>query len=276
MRLFGKGPEQLQLSTLTELGGIKVRDSSLKISGYLLIALVMVLSLAFSPMAEALQMVIWDGTNTGGAVLIEDNGALDSKKTQDGVITYVNQNPLFGFSIVINTGTSKPEIGSSASPKMDLNVTLNGAGTIEILISETGFGPLASNVSGFLSTVGGTIGSSNDTVRVSNYFDTLNPPLFSSTPSIPFTATSGKTGTKIANLGPFNSNPFSGTTGYNGIPGHDPFSLTMVAKITQPTSAMTTFNAYLKPTPEPGTILLLGLGLLGLGLILRRKSQIEG
>ena len=38
-----------------------MRSTKFKVSGYLLIALVMVLSFAFSPSVEALQIRIWDG-----------------------------------------------------------------------------------------------------------------------------------------------------------------------------------------------------------------------
>ena len=81
-------------------------------------------------------------------------------------------------------------------------------------------------------------------------------------------------GASISNLpnsGSYSNEAFSGTDLFSYVPDAD-YSLTIVAKIKHSAGlGNSSFNAELKPVPEPASMLLLGLGLLGICLATRKK-----
>jgi len=237
-----------------------VRNSNLKISGYLLIALVMVVSLAFSQSAEALQIRISDGINAD----LNFNDTDGDKLLATGIVSIGN------YKLVSGLGKATPWIGTPTQPAIDLSgdaISYGSGGILKIQLTETGLTSI-STIGGFLSSIGGTTDGS---VNYDTYFDITN-------------AAFG-TGTLISHLGPLptaGGPGFSGNGNSNTFPTGSPFSLTLAVTINHSASGLvgkeTSFNGSLKttPTPEPGTILLLGLGLLGLGIISKRKMEIEG
>ncbi|MEW6378710.1 MAG: PEP-CTERM sorting domain-containing protein [bacterium] len=227
---------------------------------YLVITLAIVISLAFLSSAQALQVTLWDGTN---APLTVADGDLNDSNSATGYVTYIGNYGTFVMNVT--TGSSKPGIGSANVPMMDINsfeTSSSSGGTIQVSVSDNGFGPMNAGLSGFHIEYSGT---TPGTVSGAVYWDdtdALYDPL-----------TGAGTQHLISSL-PAQTGSFGVEDNPAGIPANSPFSLTMIATITHTGAQFTSLDFSLVPTPEPGTILLVGLGLLGLGIIGRKKMEV--
>lgn len=205
----------------------------------------------------AASLFISDGINS---ITVADGSANDSSSLV-GVVTY---NGLLDasspWSINITTGISKPALGSSLIPFMDLssvNVSSSGGGTLTVEFSDNGFGPLLPG--SFTSEIGGSTGGS---VTYNTYYD-LGNTLFAKT-------------TPTANLS-FDDTPFSGAA-VAGRPAGGTVSLTLQTIVTHTGTEVTSYNALLydatvRPSvPEPSTVSLLGLGVVG-GLWMLKRAR---
>lgn len=181
----------------------------------------------------------------------------------DGILTF---NGTIGtFTINVTTGITYPLLGTTTFPRMELstvNLSIQGAGTLRILFSEVGF--ISSPVPNFLTEIGGV---TDGTIGAKTYLNNSNT-LFSGN-VVP-------TGTVLAD---FTSPPFAGAFSAavsSGLvsPLLSPFSLTLEATIVHGnTVEVTSFNLAVQPVPEPGTLLLLGFGLVGVGIYGRRRRK---
>lgn len=195
------------------------------------------------------QLQLNDGTNT---LTIVDGGAGDSNPTA-GVVGYAGTFDNWTFDLTA-TGYST---GTATAPDLDLLTgwatnSNNTTSTMTVALSDNNFGPVNATMR---TDVGGTTDGS---MTLASYYDTGN--------------TDFVTGTLMSTLGPFSGGAFSGTDTSNvNLAG--PFSLTMVAKITQDAKGTTSFDSNVAPAPEPGTMLLFGLGLAGLFGISRKRLQ---
>ena len=115
------------------------------------------------------QLVLYDGTHTQ---IIVDNQTGDVLNTTLGAVEY--SGPWNGFTITVDTGETKPIIGTATDPQLDLNFTVTspGAGSLWIYFSETGF-----TANGTLfDSIGGTVaggGTVTDIVGIGTDFQNL-------------------------------------------------------------------------------------------------------
>lgn len=192
-----------------------------------------------------------DGIST---VLVADNGAGDTNPLLGAVTT---QSVIGNFMVGVTTGLTMPVIGSPVMPTMDVNsvqVSMGTGGTVTIAFSEVNYGPLAAGSNLVSMAMGGVTGG---TVSWNAYYDTGNA-LFAQT-------------SLIGSLGAFSGGAFAGATaGQLGI--GSPFSITSVITINHGAGTkVSSFDAIIEPVPEPGTIALLGSGIVGLFFFGRRK-----
>jgi len=195
---------------------------------------------------------ISDGSTT---VSIADNAAGDTNPVV-GAVTSLT--PIGNFMIGVTTGLTMPVLGSPVMPTMDVNsvqVSIGNGGTITIAFSEVNYGPLAVGSNLVSMAIGGVTGGS---VSWDAYYDTGNT-LFAQT-------------SLIGSLGAFSGGAFAGTTAGQLGTG-SPFSITSVMTINHGVGTkVSSFDAIIEPVPEPGTIMLLGTGVVGLILYGRRRK----
>lgn len=203
------------------------------------------MALLTGPTWAAAMLTLDDGTNS---ITVTDQGAGDVNPIE-GVVTAVWTSPDTLWTTTVSTGTTYPADGSADKPYMDLNavVTSPGAGTLTITFVQDGFTKAAALIH---SDVGGTLNQGASAL---------------------FTAMAD--GQMISSIGPFTSaGAFQGDQSTPFMAGSTPYSMMLQAVITHSIRGTTSFD-YQVQAPEPGTLALLGLGLVGLGLGRRRKTH---
>ena len=201
------------------------------------------MALAAGPTFAAAMLSLNDGTNS---ITITDQGAGDANPIE-GVVTTVWTAPNTLWTSTVSIGTTYPADGSAIKPYMDLNAVLTSqrAGQLTITFTQDGF---LAGTAVFNSDVGGTLNQNASAL---------------------FMAMAD--GQSISSIGPFSTaGAFSGSDSRNFLANATPYSMSLQAVITHGGGGTTSFD-YQVEVPEPGTLALLGLGLIGFGLSRRRR-----
>lgn len=174
-----------------------------------------------------------------GSKSITDNAEGD-RNPEKGVVTFIGGVGVWFLNV--DTGITKPAIGSATSPMMDLNFVAgsSGAGTLTITFSDTEFGPLPVASAEFALHFGGTLTTGGD---------------------VTYAATVNGAGI-IAEIGPLSRSPYAATAYGLATRVDAPFDLDQTVVLTHRVSGVSSGNAVLAMVPEPSTSLLGALLLL--------------
>jgi hypothetical protein len=218
-------------------------------------------ALAAASVSHAVPMLqISDGV--AAPVTITDNLAGDANPLA-GAVSFTGV--INGWSILVSSGVTKPIIGSSTSPSLDLTwqVTRSssaGGANLTICFSDNDFN--LSTPRNFVTDIGGTAGPAGNTVNVRTFYDLGNIPLATTTLLTSHLFTSPP-------------NAFSATDFGGPVPADPSVSFTIKLVLSQAVGSVSSGDIDLhQNVPEGGSMVtFLGTALLALGAFaVRRKS----
>lgn len=191
---------------------------------------------------------------------VDDGSASDSNPAA-GAITYIG---FLGLgTMTVDTGVSKPNIGSAAAPELHLDGLLTSIGpmSLTLMLSDTDF---SGTLGDFFATIGGILnGGAGSNITYSVYRD-LNNTLFGT-----------GAGTLVCTVGTLTTSPINGACSDTATLD-SAYSITLVATLNHTGVGHSSFNAIAKDdarVPEPSAMILFGMGLIGLAAWRRRQEM---
>ncbi len=174
----------------------------------------------------------------------------------DGAVLYAGS--IGDWFLNITVGVANPIIGDGNTSSLDLSsLNISGSsedgGVLYISLTDTN-NTVPFGATNYMVEYGGTSGG---TVAFQSYVDTNN--------------TAFGTETLLYDTGALDG-AFSGT-GFGGVSLTGPYSITTVATITHEHGFMASGFNHGVTIPEPGSLALIGIGLLGLAIGVRRSSR---
>jgi len=228
-----------------------------KLSGVLVVAamaLAMIVGTSTKADAAFIAYICNDAACLGGGdVIVTDNAAGDALSRVNGQILIAGA--VGGLTTTVNNAQSKPLIGSASSPSMDLNFSATGIGEVWFYASDTSFTGVQNGTLLFNGNASGT-----STESASAWWDPANGNLALTN--------------LICTTGNLSGAGFAGAcSGAFGQVGA--YALTIGVHVIRTTAGTTTGDELLT-VPEPATMTLFGLGMLGFGLATRRRRAARG
>jgi hypothetical protein len=202
--------------------------------------------------AQDATLTLYDGVNP--IITVVDNGPGDLIPTIGAILVQTNVGV---WNLAISTAVTKPLLGSTTSPVMDLDIQANStaAGSLQLVFSDNNFGP----ASGLLTATvtGHVVAGAGVTDTYTVYGDPANVVGATTVPI-------ASTGTSPLPIAASDSGPLDLPT---------PFSLTEVETLVASGPTTLTTDASYQVIPEPSVIGLAVLGFAALTLGWPRRSR---